>query len=268
MIYQQNNCLYSKVSGETLEVRPWGDNSFRVRSTKYPQFTKRANALTMPLNDVSPQIKIDGNAGKITNGGITAQIDVYGNLAFYNDHDDLLLQGYQRTRINQMDPGLDQLKMNHFNSALDLDWHEFKGQPGGDFELRVRFESDRNEKIFGMGQYQQDFLNLKNSKLELALRNSQATVPFFISNKGYGFLWNNPAIGDVTFAKNLTEWHAQATKEMDFWITAADTPHEIEEQYADVTGTVPMMPDFAMGVLAMQTALSNPRRIIGSRARV
>ena len=34
---------------------------------------------------------------------------------------------------------------------------------------------------------------------------------------------------------------------MDYWITAGDTPAEIEEAYARVTGTVPMMPDYAMG---------------------
>jgi len=34
---------------------------------------------------------------------------------------------------------------------------------------------------------------------------------------------------------------------MDYWITAGDTPAEIEEAYALAAGTVPMMPDFAMG---------------------
>lgn len=249
MIYEQDGCLYLQANGELMEIRPWGHNSFRVRSTKYPQFTGRNNALTMPIPDISAQVEVedDAKSGRITNGKLSAQFDVYGNLAFYNQNEKLLLQGYQRTRMTEMDPGLDQLKMNHFNSALDLDWHEFKGQAGGDFGLKVRFESNPNEKIFGMGQYQQDFLNLKNSKLELALRNSQATVPFYLSNKGYGFLWNNPAVGEVTFAKNLTEWQARSTKDMDFWITAADTPHEIEEQYAAVAGTVPMMPDYAMG---------------------
>jgi len=36
-------------------------------------------------------------------------------------------------------------------------------------------------------------------------------------------------------------------KIMDYWITAGDEPAEIVEQYAKVTGTVPMMPDYAMG---------------------
>ena len=111
----------------------------------------------------------------------------------------------------------------------------------------MRFESNRTEKLFGMGQYQQDFLDLKGAELELAHRNSQASVPFLLSSLGYGFLWNNPAIGRVTFGKNVTSWHAGVTDRLDYWITAGDTPAQIEEAYAAATGTVPMMPEYAMG---------------------
>ena len=98
-----------------------------------------------------------------------------------------------------------------------------------------------------MGQYQQPYLDLKGCTLELAHRNSQASVPFLLSNRGYGFLWNNTAVGKVTFGKNVTEWYAGSVQQMDYWITAGDTPAEIEEAYARATGTVPMMPDYAMG---------------------
>ena len=56
--------------------------------------------------------------------------------------------------------------------------------------MTARFESRPEEKIFGMGQYQHGFLNQKNCVLELAQRNSQASVPFALSSLGYGFLWN------------------------------------------------------------------------------
>ena len=102
-------------------------------------------------------------------------------------------------------------------------------------------------KIYGMGQYQQPYLNLKGTDLELAQRNSQASVPFAVSSLGYGFLWNNPGVGRVMFGKNITTWEAYSTKVLDYWITAGDSPAEIEEAYASVTGTVPMMPDYAMG---------------------
>ena len=125
---------------------------------------------------------------------------------------------------------------------------EFKPILGGDYALTVRFESRPEEKLFGMGQYQHGFLNHKNCVLELAQRNSQASVPFALSSLGYGFLWNNPAIGKVSFGKNCTEWTAISAKQIDYWITTGDEPAEILANYAEVTGTVPMMPEYGLGL--------------------
>ncbi|GAB4004499.1 hypothetical protein GCM10029992_49700 [Glycomyces albus] len=103
------------------------------------------------------------------------------------------------------------------------------------------------EKLYGMGQYQQDLLDLKGSTFELAHRNSQASVPFVMSSAGYGFLWHNPAIGTAMFAKNRTEWVAEATGQLDYWITAGASPAAISAAYAEATGHAPMMPEYGLG---------------------
>ena len=54
-------------------------------------------------------------------------------------------------------------------------------------------------------------------------------------------------MGRVTFGKNVTEWTARSTRQMDYWITAGDTPAEIEEAYMTAVGKPPMMPDFGTG---------------------
>ena len=133
------------------------------------------------------------------------------------------------------------------NSAYHFQTREFKPIIGGDYQLTARFVSNLSEKIYGMGQYQHGLLNLKGAELELAQRNSQASVPFAVSSLGYGMLWNNPAIGRVTFGTNITTWTALSTEKLDYWITAGDSPAEIVEAYANVTGKVPMMPDYATG---------------------
>ena len=73
-------------------------------------------------------------------------------------------------------------------------------------------------------------------------------MPFLVSSMGYGMLWNNPAVGRVTFGKNYTEWIARATKQMDYWITVADTPKQLLQQYTGVTGRAPMFPESLMGL--------------------
>ncbi|MDC4404610.1 hypothetical protein NQ640_19315, partial [Acinetobacter baumannii] len=99
-----------------------------------------------------------------------------------------------------------------------------------------------------MGQYQHKFLDLKNTVLELAQRNTQISVPFYISSLGYGLLWNNPGIGKVSFAKNMTEWKMFSTNFIDYWITCGESPKELNKNYSEVTGTVPMMPENLLGL--------------------
>ena len=132
-------------------------------------------------------------------------------------------------------------------SPLGIPGRELKPIIGGDYQATLRLEAFDDEKIYGMGQRQEKQLNYKGCILELAQRNTQATVPFVLSNRGYGFLWNNPAIGQVTFANNETKWEARDTDQLDFWVTAADSPAQTVENYTAATGKVPMMPKFASG---------------------
>ena len=105
-------------------------------------------------------------------------------------------------------------------------------------------------------------MNKKGATLELAHRNSQASVPFYVSSRGYGFFWNNPAIGTATFGTNKTEWYAKRTKKLDYFITAGDTPAEIESQYSLATGRTPMMPEYGMGYWQCKLRYRNQEELL------
>ena len=234
----KDNALHYRYDAERVIVELWGANSLRVRASKMPQMPQELWALDGKPEGDNPEITIHEFSAEITNGKIKAVINNIGKISFYNQKGELLLEEYVRNREDMFADTC---------SSLEVEAREFKPIIGGDYQLTMRFESNPNEKIYGMGQYQQKFLDVKGAELELAHRNSQASIPFVLSSNGYGFLWNNPAIGSVTFGKNVTQWTAQSTKQMDYWITAGDTPAEIEEAYANATGKVPMMPEYGMG---------------------
>lgn len=239
-------------------IEPWGPNSLRVRMTALPQMDAHDWALTEPVPETDARIhyetedntdpwyrgeereahkRIDTIA-YLTNGKITARVNGEGWISFFNQKGELLTEEYWRTRD----------RINRFCAPLRVTGRELKPMRGVEaFELAARFEAFDDEMIFGMGQYQDRHLNKKGSVLELAHRNSQASVPFFVSSRGYGFLWNNPAIGTAAFGTNVTEWTAKSTMKMDYFITAGDTPAEIESQYTLATGRTPMMPEYGMG---------------------
>lgn len=269
-----NDVLVAKHGNSTLFIEPWGENSLRVRETKEAHMDENNWALCIPPKKTDAEIyfeevdltdtwwkdpveheahKITGTYAYIKNGKITARINAEGWISFFNDHGDLLTEEYWRTRD----------RINRYCAPLRITGRDLKPIPGStDYSLTARFEAFDDEKIFGMGQYQDRHLNKKGSILELAHRNAQASVPFYISSRNYGFLWNNPAIGTVTFGTNKTEWHVDSTKKLDYFITAADTPAQIEQQYQAAVGTTPMMPEYGMGFWQCKLRYRNQEELL------
>lgn len=234
------NGLEFKRRGETVRITPWGEG-LRVQATKNSRFAPEDWALLSCRAEGKVQITESG--ASVENGKIRCEMDPYGKLVFKNVKGKVLLEEYYRS----WDYGdenwdhLDDITMECQAGRM------YRPGEGDHYRIRLHFKARDEEKIFGMGQYQHPYLDLKGCHLELEQKNTQASVPFAISSVGYGFLLNVPAIGRVDFAKNMTEWELASAKQIDYWICAGDTPAEIEETYAKVTGTVPMMPDFAMG---------------------
>lgn len=245
---QSENYIEYHNAGETLRIMAWGANSLRVVSVPSGPLDLSSSALK-EQEPVNTQIQADEETATITNGKISALIDTRGwnsaaVVTFFNDKNEILLK--------EMDGG----------GALIRRARKFSPYIGGDYRLKVSFEANKDEKIYGMGQYQQDILDLKGCNIELAHRNSQASIPFYVSSKGYGFFWHNPAIGSVSFGKNVTEWRADSTKKMDYWITAGDTPAQIESQYSQVTGRAPMMPECGLGFWQCKLRYHNQEQVL------
>ncbi len=258
-VYTEAGMLYRALEGELLCVQPWGRDGLRVRATRRAAFTGEAWALLEAV-DTQPEanVVLEGGATILTNGRITCRINEEGWLRFETERGETLLEEYWRNRRN----------LSRFTLPLNLDareWNPALGQDG--YRLTARFEARDGERIYGMGQYQDAHLDKKGSTLELCHRNSQASVPFYVSSLGYGFLWNNPAIGRATFGMNVTQWEALSTLELDYWICAADTPAEILSRYADVTGHAPMMPEYGLGYWQCRMRYRTQEELLGVARR-
>ncbi len=59
------------------------------------------------------------------------------------------------------------------------------------YNLTQIFESPENEAFYGLGQHQSDEFNYKGRNEELYQYNTKVSVPFIVSNKNYGLLWDN-----------------------------------------------------------------------------
>jgi len=59
------------------------------------------------------------------------------------------------------------------------------------YALRQVFESPADEAFYGLGQHQEGQMNYKGKDVSLFQYNTKVAVPFVVSNKNYGLLWDN-----------------------------------------------------------------------------
>ena len=74
--------------------------------------------------------------------------------------------------------------------------------------VQQTWEQDPTEALYGLGQHQQNLMNIRDYPLDLIQYNTQIVVPFFVSSRGWGVLWDNTSYtrwGDLTDFVSLND---------------------------------------------------------------
>jgi len=68
----------------------------------------------------------------------------------------------------------------------------FEGVPF--FSIQQQFNRGTDEGLFGLGQHQLGQMNYNGEDVELAQHNMDVAIPFLVSTRNYGLLWDNASI--------------------------------------------------------------------------
>ncbi|MGZ3306213.1 MAG: TIM-barrel domain-containing protein [Asticcacaulis sp.] len=155
----------------TLQILALGDRAIRVR------FTPVAAGLKVPPSPilqsdsttVRPHLTRSSGKTRLTLPHIACEVDRSGALRFYDKDGRLLLQEAAGTR--RLSP-----------SSLGDETTCIAEQS---------FVSPPDERLFGTGCFQDGALNLRGLPRRLTQVNTQISLPFVLSSKGYGLLWHN-----------------------------------------------------------------------------
>ncbi len=235
-IRQQAHAIEVRFEHEVIRVEPWGRDALRVRSGLERIHDDLPSALAIRQDPVEPTIVITPDRVELTNGLVTA---VLTSNAGDGQRGTITVQ----LRHTQTGAELLSEQPAHF-------WwpgaRVFTARGGGRYRVEQHFRASDGERLFGLGQRTHGRLDQKGMALDLVHRNGEVSIPFLISSRGYGFLWNNPGVGHVELATNRTRWVAEAARQIDYWVTAGD-PGQVLSRYADVTGHAPRLPSWATG---------------------
>ena len=231
----EGNRIIWETAGELVYIEPYGRDAIRFRSSKSLRIDGELNwTLEEPAPPQGVIIEADDEKASMTNGKIQVTITGDGTVTYRNTRTGkVLLEEYW----------ID----GRAHTAPLRRAREYRVTSGNQFKISLYFKAEPGEHFYGMGQDANDCFDLKGSTVELLQKNGKCTIPYTYSSRGYGFIWNNPAIGRAEFVNNHTMWHVQCAQQIDYVVIAGDTPGEINEKFTAITGRAPMLPEWAAG---------------------
>ena len=169
-----------------IRLQVVNDRIIRVQATAEQGFRSKQSLIIVPQNSKA-QYKVEeqGDDLIITTAAMRAVLnEATGQITFYDLKDQVLLkevaQGgktFKPFTVPDREIGVDIAKVPE---AQKHGW-----------SWRALFDSPDNEAFYGLGQHQSEELNMKGKNEDLFQYNTKVSVPFVISNKNYGILWDS-----------------------------------------------------------------------------
>jgi alpha-D-xyloside xylohydrolase len=202
-----------------LTLSPQNDNAIRVQFTQAG--SKALEELIFIENNEIPTYTVEDKDGNIT-FALEKISAIYnkksGTLSFKNANEDLLLQEKPQGRIMTAD--------------------SIQGEPT--YAIEQQFLSPADEYLYGTGQFQDGYLNIKGLTRRLTQVNTQIAIPFILSSKGYGLLWHNYGLTDFNPADDCIKLSPMAAEGETETVDVTSSHGTIKEvrNFNGFTGTI------------------------------
>ena len=237
ILHWDGQALTARLNGETLTARAAGPDSIRISATRNARFDRDLPSALLPgLAPPEATAQVTTDHARLTVGRLALDLTIERRV----------LGPAVTVAFARADTGAPLLA----EEAPHFMWPEarhYTGEAGDLWRIETRFAAHEGERFWGLGQHQHGRLDQKGCVIELLQANTEVVIPFAISSRGYGFLWNNPGTGRVEMAANATRWVLDASPQIDYVVTAGDSPAEILQAYTAMTGRPPAFPEWAEG---------------------
>ncbi len=166
------------------------------------------------------------------------------------------MTGWQMATLNQKD---DTLKNTRGIKPKDLPL----------YTVGASFRAADDEHYYGLGENQEGYLDHRQRPIVceanyLAAASPSYCVPFVVTNKGYGIVWDNPSSTAIYPAfDGQTKWTSALGKRVSYFVIAGKTTDEIYGGYRLLTGVTQMLPKAAYGFIQCKQRYSSQAEVLG-----
>src|ERR1035438_10298755 len=140
-----------------------------------------------------------------------------------------------------------------------------------EFTARDSFALAPDEQIYGLGQLQDGYMSYRGTTVHLQQKNMEIGIPMLVSSRGYGMLWDNPAITDVEAGiegkENVLRWISETGKAIDYYFLYGPKADDVIAAYRKLTGAAPLLGKWAWGFWQCKERYSTQAEMLGVVSR-
>ena len=172
---------------KVVRLQVINDNIIRVQATSEAALPVKPQSLMIVAQTAKPKFDVSEDATTVTvkAKNVKAVVDkATGELTFYDGNDKLLLKEaaggkvFKPFTVPEREYGLKGGAALTEEMKHGLQW-------------QTVFDSPDDEAFYGLGQHQSEEFNMKGKNEDLFQYNTKVSIPFVLSNKNYGILWDS-----------------------------------------------------------------------------
>jgi alpha-glucosidase/alpha-D-xyloside xylohydrolase len=136
------------------------------------------------------------------------------------------------------------------------------------YSVAAVFDSPAEEHYYGLGQQQKGWMDLRDHEIRCwhdygAIGGEDVCVPFVVSSRGYGLVWDNPSKTTVDLGFNgRNTWSSEVGDRVSYFVIAGDTSDEVYEGYRLLTGVTHMLPKSAYGYIQSKAIYPTQEQVL------
>jgi alpha-D-xyloside xylohydrolase len=189
-----------------IRLQPVNDKIIHVTSISGKDFPAEKSLMAVKASSTNVKFSVtsENDMVVLSTPALKVQVSTKTGLVNYLDQNNQVLLAQSKNAIPALSPKV------------------YNGEPS--FQIAQLFDAQDNEAYYGLGQHQQGLVNYRGRRVDLVQYNTEIAVPFVISNKGYGILWDNYSItraGDMREYDDLNVLRLYSKGGKEGWITAS-----------------------------------------------
>ena len=213
----------SEAHARTLRLTVVSDNIIRVEATPDKAIPNKRKSLIVVNREGKYAADVSESEASLTltTARLTATVDKQnGRLTFVDRATGKVLlreADGSKTFSRYVSPQTE-LPANYVPSSPDeINWgkkdnlNQLSLDDRSGYSWRALFESDAREAFYGLGQHQSEEMNYKGRNEELFQYNTKVSIPFVVSTKNYGILWDSYSYGRWGNPNNYLQLHRAFT---------------------------------------------------------